>query len=90
MRTRRSVCSTICVHISAGIFHGISYLKKNNSKFKQQTKMIFFTGNESSISKRIFACGTGIKPSACVTLNFERLSARSSSRNHTLGITVHK
>jgi hypothetical protein len=49
-----------------------------------------FTGIVSSISARLFPCATGIKPSACVTLNFDRLSARSSSRNHTLGITVHK
>jgi len=54
------------------------------------TDKMNFTGNESSISKWIFPCGTGIKPSACVTLNFDRLSARSSSRNRTLGITVHK
>jgi hypothetical protein len=51
---------------------------------------MIFTDNVSSLSKRKFACGAAIKPSACVTLNFDRLSARSSSRNHTLGITVHK
>jgi hypothetical protein len=49
--------------------------------------MKFPTGNVSSLSKfRV----PGLNPSACVTLNLDRLSARSSSRNHTLGITVHK
>jgi hypothetical protein len=66
------------------IIQSSNYLKK-----KREIKMSF-TGIVSSISARLFPCATGIKPSACVTLNFDRLSARSSSRNHTLGITVHK
>jgi hypothetical protein len=52
--------------------------------------MKFSTGNVSSLSRFRVPGPAGINPSACVTLNLDRLSARSSSRNHTLGITVHK
>lgn len=71
--TRRSVCSTICVHISAGIFHGTSYFKKKQYQSLKKNSLNVSTGNVSSISKFRVVCGAGIKPSACVTLNLERL-----------------
>lgn len=68
----------------------IIFKKRNRNEW-------LFTGNVSSLSRLarlarlVVLCDvTGMRPSACVTLNFDLRSARSSSRNHTLGMTVHK